>query len=180
MFDYLLSLLGLLKEWPQYTLDDVRKHNDRHSLWIVAGNSVYDVTSILDSHPGGANALLQRGGGVKDCTNDFGYHSRAAQAVWASLKVGEVRFDSSEERSPLGLASALKEESKSSSKPVSPLIQMCDMKVCNSKGGCCRTSTVESHIGTSEFVPECHCADCFHRRRISGRGTASCSGAKSS
>nr|CCC89786.1 unnamed protein product [Trypanosoma congolense IL3000] len=164
MLGYLLSLVGLSREWPQYTLDDVRKHNDRHSLWIVAGNSVYDVTSIVDSHPGGANALLQRGGGVKDCVIDFGYHSRSAQSLWASLKVGEVRFDNTERSS---CAEAVDVSGKGNVKWVastSPLNHACVAKDSETDRDCCYTNTVESHISSSDSVIRCHCTDCFHRQ----------------
>lgn len=32
----------------QYSLEDVKKHNDNSSTWIVIHNNVYDVTAFLN------------------------------------------------------------------------------------------------------------------------------------
>lgn len=85
-----LSLGGLKKDWPLFSEEEVRMHNTRRSLWIVSGNSVYDVTAVLTSHPGGETAMLRRGGGSKDCEADYAFHSRYARREWDARKVGEV------------------------------------------------------------------------------------------
>lgn len=85
-----LSLGGLKKDWPVFSEEEVRVHNTRRSLWIVSGNSVYDVTEVLTSHPGGEAAMLRRGGGSKDCEADYAFHSRYARREWDARKVGEV------------------------------------------------------------------------------------------
>lgn len=90
MFSALFSLGGLKRRWPQVTEEEVRRHNTRSSLWIISGGSVYDVTDILYSHPGGDLALLRRGGSGKDCASDFEFHSRHARSQWEARKVGEV------------------------------------------------------------------------------------------
>ncbi|CAD2213350.1 cytochrome b5 [Angomonas deanei] len=90
MLRAVLSFLGIVPRYPELTEEEVRCHNSRSSLWIVAGHSVYDVTPILRSHPGGEAALLRRGGGVQDCAKDYTFHSRYACGVWHQLKVGEL------------------------------------------------------------------------------------------
>ncbi|KPA80421.1 hypothetical protein ABB37_04658 [Leptomonas pyrrhocoris] len=85
-----LSLSGLRKDWPLFSEDEVRVHNSRRSLWIVSGNSVYDVTAVLTTHPGGEAAILRRGGGAKDCNADYAFHSFYARREWDARKVGEV------------------------------------------------------------------------------------------
>lgn len=46
--------------------NEVAKHNNRMSCWVIVEGEAYDVTSYLDKHPGGAQILLQHGG--KDAT----------------------------------------------------------------------------------------------------------------
>ncbi|KAK9424044.1 putative Mitochondrial cytochrome-like protein b2 [Seiridium unicorne] len=48
---------------------EVAKRNTSKSCWIVLNADVYDVTSYLEQHPGGAAILLAQGGG--DATAEF-------------------------------------------------------------------------------------------------------------
>ncbi|KAI1385414.1 uncharacterized protein F4822DRAFT_343803 [Hypoxylon trugodes] len=48
---------------------EVAKHNTTSSCWIVINRKVYDVTSYLDQHPGGAAILIKQSG--KDATPQF-------------------------------------------------------------------------------------------------------------
>jgi hypothetical protein len=45
---------------------EVQKHNTRDSCWVIIDGRVYDVTCIIDSHPGGTAVLLKNAG--KDAT----------------------------------------------------------------------------------------------------------------
>lgn len=90
MFAPLLQLAGLAKRWPTFTAEEIERHHTRESLWIVAGGSVYDVTKLLREHPGGDGALLRRGGGTKDCTEDFLFHGRTARQDAEAHKIGVV------------------------------------------------------------------------------------------
>ncbi|KAK7195483.1 Cytochrome b5-like Heme/Steroid binding domain containing protein [Novymonas esmeraldas] len=90
MFNDFLVLSGLKRRWPLLTEEEIRMHNTRRSLWIVSGNSVYDVTGVLGSHPGGEAAILRRGGGSKNCEADYTFHSRYARREWDDRKVGEI------------------------------------------------------------------------------------------
>lgn len=90
MLSILLEMGGFRKRWPVLSEEDVREHNHRHSLWVVSAGSVYDVTDLICSHPGGSAALLRKGGGAADCTADYVFHSRYARKQWAVRKVGEL------------------------------------------------------------------------------------------
>ncbi|CAD2213349.1 cytochrome b5 [Angomonas deanei] len=90
MFSSLLQLAGLAHNWPTFSREEIAKHDTPRSLWIVAGHSVYDVTPLLGSHVGGDTALLKRGGGVRDCTEDFNFHGLAARGEVSSYKIGEI------------------------------------------------------------------------------------------
>ena len=51
---------------PTFTLAEVESHNNEKSCYVTVGKSVYDVTDFLDSHPGGADLVLEYAG--KDVT----------------------------------------------------------------------------------------------------------------
>lgn len=42
----------------------VANHSTKESCWIVIDSQVYDVTSFLQRHPGGAAVILKQGGAV--------------------------------------------------------------------------------------------------------------------
>jgi hypothetical protein len=90
MFSNILIMMGLKKDWPFFTVDEIQAHNTEASLWIVAGSDVYDVTEFLFSHPGGPKALMKRGGGQADCTRDLTFHSAKGRAEWAKYQIGVV------------------------------------------------------------------------------------------
>lgn len=90
MLSDLLFLSGFRKRWPIIGEEEIRMHNTRRSLWIVSGNSVYDVTGVLGSHPGGEAAILRRGGGSKNCEADYTFHSHYARQEWDNRKIGEI------------------------------------------------------------------------------------------
>lgn len=93
MWTSILRFCGLEKSWPQITAEEVRHHCHHKSLWIVSGNSVYNVTDVIQDHPGGEGALLRRGGGMKDCAEDYGFHSRYARREWELFKIGEISHE---------------------------------------------------------------------------------------
>jgi L-lactate dehydrogenase (cytochrome) len=49
--------------------EEVSKHSSRASCWVVIRDTVYDVTTFLDDHPGGAKSILRHGG--KDGTEEY-------------------------------------------------------------------------------------------------------------
>ena len=51
------------------SMEEVKKHNTKKSLWIVINGNVYDVTKFLEEHPGGTKPLLVFAG--KDATESF-------------------------------------------------------------------------------------------------------------
>lgn len=42
---------------PEYTWQEVAKHNTRESAWVSIEGKVYDVTKWVDTHPGGAEYI---------------------------------------------------------------------------------------------------------------------------
>lgn len=79
------------KSCSYYTMCQVRRHNHAESAWLVAGDTIYDVTTYMHSHPGGVQSILRKAGGVQDCTKDLLFHSRAGKQAWKKYKVGMLR-----------------------------------------------------------------------------------------
>lgn len=74
----------------RYSLDEVAKHNEKSSCWLVIHESVYDVTKFMEEHPGGEEVLLEQAG--KESTEvfeDVG-HSSDARELLAQYKIGEL------------------------------------------------------------------------------------------
>jgi len=44
-----------------YTKEEVAKHNSSDDCWLIVDDKVYDVTSFVESHPGG-DAIFSKAG----------------------------------------------------------------------------------------------------------------------
>merc|ERR1719329_1454170 len=66
-------------------------HNSADDCWVSLHGNVYDVTSFLEEHPGGARALLRPGHAGADVTSAFERvgHSAAASRHLERLYVGQ-------------------------------------------------------------------------------------------
>ncbi|KAI5852896.1 FMN-dependent dehydrogenase-domain-containing protein [Morchella snyderi] len=51
------------------TGQDVAKHNNKDSCWVIVHGKAYDVTEFLPEHPGGSKIILKYAG--KDATEEF-------------------------------------------------------------------------------------------------------------
>ncbi|KAM9999634.1 hypothetical protein ACTFIZ_008089 [Dictyostelium cf. discoideum] len=47
---------------PEFTIQEVSRHNSREDCWIIINEKVYNVSSYVSSHPGG-DMILQNAGG---------------------------------------------------------------------------------------------------------------------
>merc|ERR1719465_334910 len=52
-----------------YTIEEVAKHNNKSSCWVILNGRALDVTNFLKDHPGGELAILTFAG--KDATEEF-------------------------------------------------------------------------------------------------------------
>lgn len=74
----------------KYSINEVAKHTDMDSLWIILENKVYDVTKFMLEHPGGEDVLLQWAGqDATDAFNDIG-HSADAKQMTNDYMIGEL------------------------------------------------------------------------------------------
>lgn len=76
---------------PTFTRADVEAHSSRKSCYVTVGDNVYDVSDFVDSHPGGADLVLDWAG--KDITailkdQDSHTHSEAAYEILVDSLVG--------------------------------------------------------------------------------------------
>ncbi|NWU70357.1 CYB5 protein, partial [Pterocles burchelli] len=73
-----------------YRLEEVQKHNNSQSSWIILHHRIYDVTKFLDEHPGGEEVLREQAGG--DATENFEDvgHSTDARTLSETFIVGEL------------------------------------------------------------------------------------------
>mmetsp|Transcript_39573 Transcript_39573/g.80735 ORF Transcript_39573/g.80735 Transcript_39573/m.80735 type:complete len:201 (-) Transcript_39573:404-1006(-) len=74
-----------------YTMCEIQRHNHAGSAWLLAGDIIYDATSYVACHPGGAQSILRKSGGSSDCSKDMSFHSKGAIKIWKKNRVGRLR-----------------------------------------------------------------------------------------
>ncbi|GAA5975605.1 hypothetical protein JCM11641_003546 [Rhodosporidiobolus odoratus] len=57
------------KVMKEFSMEEVGKHDKKEDCWVVVNGQVLDVTTFLDSHPGGSRAILLYAG--RECTEEF-------------------------------------------------------------------------------------------------------------
>lgn len=90
MGKYVTSLpFNFSNAMKEFTRLEVAKHNTAESLWVVIDTEVYDLTSFVDLHPGGAYVLAEVAG--QDATETFyALHRQLILAKYARLKIGAI------------------------------------------------------------------------------------------
>ncbi|MFA6536721.1 MAG: cytochrome b5-like heme/steroid binding domain-containing protein [Candidatus Paceibacterota bacterium] len=75
-----------------YTLAEVARHNSGASCWVAIAGGVYDVTSFIERHPGGSDAILSLCGvdGSSAFDNQHGGQSKPAEEL-VSFKIGVLK-----------------------------------------------------------------------------------------
>jgi len=78
------------EETRKITLEEVAKHNDKKSVWVLIHDNIYDVTKFLEEHPGGEEVLIEQAG--RDATEAFEDvgHSSDARELMKQYKIGEL------------------------------------------------------------------------------------------
>ena len=70
-------------------MEEVAKHRTEASCWFVHEGKVYDATSYLEDHPGGAESILIEAG--SDATVEFNaIHSANAKALLQNYYIGDL------------------------------------------------------------------------------------------
>lgn len=75
-----------------FTAAEVAKHADASSCYAIVGGNVFDLTSWINQHPGGARAILGLCGtdGTAAFTKQHGSNEKAQKAL-ASFKIGVLK-----------------------------------------------------------------------------------------
>ena len=167
----ILVAIGLSKEWPTYTLEDVQLHNCEESMWIVAGTDIYDVTGFVYDHPGGSGAIIKRAGGARDCTQDLHFHSKQARTQWKLFKIGEVgkkttgtilpprRQGSVNPAAAAGAVSSSKYVGVSMGSEGSVENEKASAS-CSDSAKCCSTNILRNATPSTLVAPSTHCEHC--------------------
>src|SRR5271156_2718038 len=82
---------------PTLSYAEVKSHNSKKSCYVTIGTKVYDLTSFLDDHPGGAELILDWAGKdvekiLKDEISHL--HSEAAYEILDESLIGFVATNS--------------------------------------------------------------------------------------
>jgi len=114
---------------PTLSRSEIESHNTAKSCYVILGNNVYDVTDFLDSHPGGADLVLEYAGkDVADILKDEASHTHSdtAYEVLDDSLVGFVAPDKSSNGSTVNVnANGKKDEAEvprydSKGRPIHP------------------------------------------------------------
>eukprot|EP01083_Nonionella_stella_P177437 623659_1 len=83
-----------IKDIKEYTMTEIKNHNSRDSAWIVIHGFVYDTTTYLDQHPGGALQILMSAG--QDGSSEFEGvpHPPSASEKMKEFRIGKLKSES--------------------------------------------------------------------------------------
>ena len=88
------SPTGSQQEGTKLTGEEVAKHNNEKDCWLIISGAVYNVTSYIPIHPGGANRIIPSCG--TDATEAFmtqggqGQHSQDAVDALKLFYIGDL------------------------------------------------------------------------------------------
>ncbi|KAI0169680.1 cytochrome B5 [Hypoxylon sp. FL1284] len=78
-------------EIPEFTAKEVATHHSTEDAWMVIHGQVYNVTSYLNDHPGGAEVLIETAGTDASEAFDNAGHSEDAFEIMAKYRVGKLK-----------------------------------------------------------------------------------------
>lgn len=78
-------------ETKTYTLDEVAKHASETDCWMAVEGKVYDATSFIPNHPGGAKILNGCGKDATEMFNKVEKHGDKARETQKGLFIGDLK-----------------------------------------------------------------------------------------
>ena len=82
----------------KFTREEIEKHNKPNDCWLVINGKVYDVTSVLEWHPGGVAPIMAHAGKAHaDTTDEFNsIHDDYAEQKLSGMISPSLHFKSGE------------------------------------------------------------------------------------
>ncbi|KAI9474233.1 MAG: nitrate reductase [Benjaminiella poitrasii] len=79
-----------------FSLEEMAKHTTDDDCWLLYDGYVYDCTSFLKEHPGGAQSIILAAG--SDCTDEFdAIHSQKAKDMLEQYRIGKIEQEPSKD-----------------------------------------------------------------------------------
>ena len=106
---------------------EIAKHNSANNCWIIINDKVYNVSSYLGAHPGGAATIAPYCG--KEASNAFttkdtgSSHSANANSMLASYYIGDLNQKIGASQTAQNVQSAASSQSKASLSDPAPVAQ---------------------------------------------------------
>ncbi|OBZ85839.1 Nitrate reductase [NADH] 1 [Choanephora cucurbitarum] len=73
-----------------FSEEEVAKHDTEDDCWLIYNEKVYNCTSFLTKHPGGASSIILAAG--TDCTDEFdAIHSQKAKDMFEDYLIGKIK-----------------------------------------------------------------------------------------
>ncbi|CAH0051426.1 unnamed protein product [Clonostachys solani] len=72
------------------TTPELAQHNTANDLWVSVHGKVYNLTSFVNDHPGGIDAILQCAGDDGTDAYDYAGHSKSASATLTRFLIGPL------------------------------------------------------------------------------------------
>ena len=72
-----------------YTIDEVLKHNNKESLWVYRKKYIYDITNLINNHPGNFEMFSKKVG--IDVQKDYLFHNKSMQKKWKDYFIGYLK-----------------------------------------------------------------------------------------
>ena len=66
--------------------DEISNLVKNNHIIVYRKDYVYDITGLIDNHPGGNKCLL--GKNLLDCQNDYKFHKNSAKKKWKKYIIG--------------------------------------------------------------------------------------------
>ncbi|KAH9814192.1 acyl-CoA dehydrogenase/oxidase [Melampsora americana] len=88
----IFSTLPAGKKLKPFSREEVAQHAKEGDLWCIVDTAVYDLSSFVDMHPGGASVLLDKNVAGKDATEAFfGLHRSEVLKKYGRYLIGNVQ-----------------------------------------------------------------------------------------
>ncbi|XP_041975205.1 sulfite oxidase, mitochondrial [Aricia agestis] len=92
--DTLIDAGAKRPDLPTFRAEEVSKHDNKESFWVIYKYGVYDVTSFLPSHPGGEQIMNAAGYSIEPFWNVYGMHkTQEVYKLLESYRIGNLHDD---------------------------------------------------------------------------------------